>query len=240
MNYIHSENQLTAGARSTLMSLLPKSRRDEGSILNILQKSESLASRKLDDIYINNDYSFCFFVNNHSKKIEKVLPTHGKKFESLLRNLKIKQEFTQTSQNEFTELDFNDIWNKVDNIVEQVADLQEQLDNISFHREYYQEKIKIYENKTSDLLHVIELGEFNISQGYALSKELQELRNKRRVEKSKLESLVYFQGLLSRINIPEKQHIGLSSPRIYNFREATELQHLLKLNNTSIKDSSKL
>lgn len=53
--------------------------------------------------------------------------------------------------------------------------------------EHNEEALKKVDEEIQDLLHVLELGTFNASEGYKLAKEIQKLRKERRILKDEME-----------------------------------------------------
>jgi hypothetical protein len=68
-----------------------------------------------------------------------------------------------------------------------------------------------YDLMTEDLLHRIELGTFNASEGYMLCKKLQTIRQERRIVKDELEPLQSLRNILQITNIKKTLHKAKSN-----------------------------
>lgn len=92
---------------------------------------------------------------------------------------------------------------------------------------------KINEEKTQDILHMIENVNFNACQGFSFSKRLQELRQERREIKNKVEQSHQMQKILNAFKDNVKRHLEHSikqadklqdeqDQRVYNLRRLKE------------------
>lgn len=70
-----------------------------------------------------------------------------------------------------------------------LSELEKMIHKIPKHIETLEKQIKICDDETQDILHLMELSSFNAQEGWKLSKDLQMTRQARRNAKNELEGL---------------------------------------------------
>lgn len=78
---------------------------------------------------------------------------------------------------------------EVHQIQKAAKDFYQALETIPNQIELLEKEIKLCDQETSDLLHLIELSRFHASEGYKLCRDLQITRKRRRAAKDELETL---------------------------------------------------
>jgi hypothetical protein len=81
---------------------------------------------------------------------------------------------------------------EIDDVVETIDKFARLLNDIVNAYDSYHDEQNQLNDATQDLLHEIELSNFNSVEGYKLSKRLKDIRNRRRVVKNNLEILQLF------------------------------------------------
>lgn len=110
--------------------------------------------------------------------------------------------------------------------------------NAPKRHESIEESLRMVEEEIQDILHVIELGRFNASDGYKLAKELQKARMERRRLKDDLELLKPIRELIT-FSKPTEKNIGKvlgdlrnikakHQTRSYRMRKRTDLEQMIK------------
>lgn len=107
-----------------------------------------------------------------------------------------------------------------------MKDVPQQIDRIK-------QEIELCEKEVDDLRHLIELTNFNASQGYKMSKDMQITLIKRRELKDELDSLVAVKAMMSKhrpmlaqsetLSSTIKQRVGAQKRRTYTPRVRTDL-----------------
>ncbi|WP_339147654.1 MULTISPECIES: hypothetical protein [unclassified Sutcliffiella] len=104
--------------------------------------------------------------------------------------------------------------------------------------QHIEESLRSVEEEIQDILHVIELGRFNASDGYKLAKELQNARIERRKLKDALELLKPIKDLMT-FTKPTESNIGKvlgdlrnikkrHQNRGYRMRKRSDLEQMIK------------
>lgn len=145
-------------------------------------------------------------------------------------------------------IDFQKIVENIDLLNSILPELQELVTMDKKLHENLMQELSIVDTEISDILHAIEFGRFNASEGYKLAKTLQDARNKRREVKSKLEVVDSLQQLKNNIKKPEVNNLAqtvqaqtnrLSKRKSYTIRQREDLGAFINKNNKSTKEALK-
>ena len=126
--------------------------------------------------------------------------------------------------------------------------LLEIYDKINNDLEYFKYKLHYLQWLQEDLLHIIGNKNFNVVQGYKLSKKLKETRNERRDYKIELETMInlkktfvdkninYLKNTYDSIKRQDEELLSLRDNRVYKPRvlESMELKIIVPLNRKAI------
>jgi len=126
--------------------------------------------------------------------------------------------------------------------------LLEIYDKINNDLEYFKYKLHYLQWLQEDLLHIIGNKNFNVVQGYKLSKKLKETRNERRDYKIELETMInlkktfvdkninYLKNTYDNIKRQDEELLSLRDNRVYKPRvlESMELKIIVPLNRKAI------
>ena len=117
-------------------------------------------------------------------------------------------------------------------------------DNINQDVEYFKHQIDELQLLEQDLLHIIENGNFNVVEGYKLSKKIKDARNKRRDYKIELETMInlkktfcdrnieYLKNKYDDIKRQDALLLSLKQNKVYKPRvlESVELRKIVPMN----------
>jgi len=149
---------------------------------------------------------------------------------------------------ELMNIDFQKIVENIDLLNNILPELQELVTLDKKLHENLMQELSTIDTEISDILHAIEFGRFNASEGYKLAKTLQDARNKRREVKSKLEVVDSLQQLKNNIKKPEVNNLAqtvqaqtnrLSKRKSYTIRQREDLGAFINKNNKSTKEALK-
>lgn len=145
-------------------------------------------------------------------------------------------------------IDFQKIIENIDLLNSILPELQKLVTMDRKLHENLMQELSVVDTEISDILHAIEFGRFNASEGYKLAKTLQDARNKRREIKSKLEVVDSLQKLKNNIKKPEVNNLAqtvqaqtnrLSKRKSYTIRQRVDLGAFINKNNKSTKEALK-
>lgn len=149
---------------------------------------------------------------------------------------------------ELMNIDFQKIVENIDLLNNILPELQKLVTLDKKLHENLMQELSVVDTEISDILHAIEFGRFNASEGYKLAKTLQDARNKRREVKSKLEVVDSLQQLKNNIKKPEVNNLAqtvqaqtnrLSKRKSYTIRQREDLGAFINKNNKSTKEALK-
>jgi hypothetical protein len=108
-----------------------------------------------------------------------------------------------------------------------------------------QEELRKIDDEIQDVLHMIEFGNFNASDGFKFAKDLQRLRNDRRKIKDDLELLKPIEEFIAFVKPTEKninstigelrKVMNVHKTRVYKMRVRTDKQDFIKNKNAEVK-----
>lgn len=136
------------------------------------------------------------------------------------------------TQENFDELD--NLAQDLEEWIEQSTRLQKLQQKNRIIYDKLNEQLSIKDQEISDIRHVIELGNFNASQGYKLAKDMQEALKERRRIKTQLDAVdmlnsADFSKVQSTRDKLKDDVEKLQRPMHYNFRQRKDLEGFLNL-----------
>lgn len=159
------------------------------------------------------------------------------KKEKLVNQVKAEQQFKEEVEKIMVKENFDELDNLAQDLeewIEQSTRLQKlQQKNRAIYNKL-NEQLSIKDQEISDIRHVIELGNFNASQGYKLAKDMQEALQERRRIKTQLDAV----DMLNSADFSKVQSTRdklrddvekLQRPMKYNFRQRKDLEGFLSL-----------